>query len=149
MTQSAKGHDAHVLNQAGLETHGLREVLAAPVISQGFPVHPSLPLPSPLLGLKLSIPYFSLTSLSVPLIAAVIQAKGTVKWRIPGCVDLADKIVKQGTSLPAQWLGLHTFSVGSASWIPGQRTKIPHATWQGQKRKKKRIVKQKRFTQAD
>ena len=67
-----------MLNQAGLETHGPREVLTAPVTSRGVLVRPSLPLPLPLPGLKLPIPYFSLTSLSIPPLAAVMYAESEV-----------------------------------------------------------------------
>ena len=39
----------------------------------------------------------------------------------------------QGTSLAAQWLGLHASNAGGMDWILGQGTKIPHATWHGKK----------------
>ena len=38
-----------------------------------------------------------------------------------------------GTSLVVQWLRFHASTVGSTDSIPGWRTKIPHATWHGQK----------------
>ena len=41
------------------------------------------------------------------------------------------------TSLAVQWLGLHTSTEGDTGSIPGRGTKIPHATWCGQKTKKK------------
>ena len=34
-----------------------------------------------------------------------------------------------------QWLRLHTSNPRSVSSVPGQGTKIPHATWCGQKEK--------------
>ena len=39
------------------------------------------------------------------------------------------------TSLEGQWLRLHAPNVGGAGSIPGQGTKIPQATQQGQKKK--------------
>ena len=38
-----------------------------------------------------------------------------------------------GTSLAVQWLGICASNAGGASSIPGGGTKIPHATWCGQK----------------
>ena len=46
--------------------------------SRGVLVRPSLPLPSPLPGLKFPIPYFSLTSLSIPPLAAIMYAESEV-----------------------------------------------------------------------
>ena len=46
----------------------------------------------------------------------------------------------QGTSLVVQWLRLHTSNAEGMGLIPGQGTKIPHATWCSQKKKKKSIV---------
>ena len=43
-----------------------------------------------------------------------------------------EKVMK-GTSLVVQWLGIHASNAGGMDWIPGQGTKIPHATWHGQK----------------
>ena len=40
-------------------------------------------------------------------------------------------------SLVVQWLRLCVSTVEAMSLIPGQGTKIPHAAWQGQKKKKK------------
>ena len=40
-----------------------------------------------------------------------------------------------GTSLVVQWLGLHYSTAGGSCLIPGQGTKIPHATQHSQKRK--------------
>ena len=37
-----------------------------------------------------------------------------------------------GTSLAVQWLRLHTPNVGGTGSIPGQGTKVPHATQRGQ-----------------
>ena len=36
-----------------------------------------------------------------------------------------------------QWLGLHAFTAKDMDSISGQGTKIPQATWHGQKKKKK------------
>ena len=41
------------------------------------------------------------------------------------------------TSLAVQWLRLHASNPKDPSLLPGWGTKIPHAIWQGQKRKKK------------
>ena len=43
-----------------------------------------------------------------------------------------------GTSLAVQWLRLRTSTAGGAGLISGQGTKIPHAAWRGQKKKKKK-----------
>ena len=37
------------------------------------------------------------------------------------------------TSLPVQWLSLRAPNAGSMGSIPGAGTKIPHASWYGQK----------------
>ena len=42
-----------------------------------------------------------------------------------------------GTSLAVQGLGLRTSTAVGTGSIPGQGTKIPHAVWYGQKKKKK------------
>ena len=42
----------------------------------------------------------------------------------------------RGTSLVVQWLILHASTAGGTGWIPGWGTKIPQATWRGQKKKK-------------
>ena len=42
-----------------------------------------------------------------------------------------------GNSLAVQWLRLHTSSAGGAGLIPGQGTRIPHATRHSQKVRKK------------
>ena len=42
---------------------------------------------------------------------------------------------KKGTSLAVQWLILPASTAGSVGSTPGQRTKIPHATLCGQKKK--------------
>ena len=44
------------------------------------------------------------------------------------------------TSLGVQGLELHTSTVGGTGLIPGQGTKIPQASWSGQKKKKKYIL---------
>ena len=41
-----------------------------------------------------------------------------------------------GTSLEVQWLRLHASTAGDTGSIPGHGTKIPHAAWCGQKKKK-------------
>ena len=43
-----------------------------------------------------------------------------------------------GTSLAVQWLRLCTYNAGGAGSIPGRGTRIPHATWCSQKKKKKK-----------
>ena len=58
----------------------------------------------------------------------------------PRRVLLAPKITTQGTSLAVQWLGLHASTAGGVGSIPGQGTKIPHASQCGQKKKKKKYI---------
>ena len=48
-------------------------------------------------------------------------------------VKTSDRMGEAGNSLAVQWLGLCASTVGGAGSIPGQGTKIPHATWHGQK----------------
>ena len=43
-----------------------------------------------------------------------------------------------GNSLAVQWLGLHASTAGGTGSIPGQGTKIPHATWGMAKKEKKK-----------
>ena len=50
--------------------------------------------------------------------------------------NLVIKILFWGTSLAVQWLRLHTSSAGGVGSIPGRGTKVPNATWHGQKKKK-------------
>ena len=45
------------------------------------------------------------------------------------------KIGDPRTSLVAQWLRFCVSYVGTVDSIPGQGTKIPNATWHGQKKK--------------
>ena len=42
------------------------------------------------------------------------------------------------TSLVVQWLRLCASTAGGLGLIPGQGTKIPHATWHNQKKKNKK-----------
>ena len=42
----------------------------------------------------------------------------------------------KGTSLAVQWLRLRTSTTGGTGLIPGQGTKIPHAAWCSQKKRK-------------
>ena len=51
--------------------------------------------------------------------------------------DSAPEQQRMGTSLVVQWLRLCTFPVGGTGSITGWGTKIPHARWWGQKKKKK------------
>ena len=64
-----------------------------------------------------------------------IQFKNWVK-------DMSSWFIKQkkesGNSLVVQWLGLQALTARGMGSIPGQRTKIPHATWP--KKKKKKIL---------
>ena len=48
--------------------------------------------------------------------------------------DSTSKRVVFGTFLVAQWLRLRASKAGDAGLIPGQGTKIPHATWPKKKR---------------
>ena len=43
------------------------------------------------------------------------------------------------TSLVVYWLRLHTLKTGGVGLIPGQRTRIPHAIWPGQKNNNNKI----------
>ena len=43
-----------------------------------------------------------------------------------------------GTSLKVQWLRLNTSTARGIGSIPGQKAKITHATWCGQKKNKKK-----------
>ena len=43
-----------------------------------------------------------------------------------------------GASLVVQWLRLRTSTAGGTGSIPGQGTKIPHAVWHSQKKKKEK-----------
>ena len=45
-----------------------------------------------------------------------------------------------GTSLAVQWLRLQAPNARDTGLIPGWGTKILHATWFGQKKKKKRTL---------
>ena len=45
----------------------------------------------------------------------------------------------QETSLAVQWLSLHASTAGGMGSIPGGGTKIPDATWCGQKKKKRTL----------
>ena len=44
------------------------------------------------------------------------------------------KFKKLGTSLAVQWLGLCAFTAEGKGSIPGWGTKIPRASWRGQKK---------------
>ena len=48
-----------------------------------------------------------------------------------------------GTSLAVQWLRRHTPNAGGTGSIPGQGTKIPNASWCGQKKKKTTYLRNK------
>ena len=50
-----------------------------------------------------------------------------------------------GTSLEVQWLGLHASNAGGMGSIPGQGTKTLHAARHGQKYRKLKIFKFKKF----
>ena len=47
-------------------------------------------------------------------------------------------MINQGTSPATQWLRLHASAAVILGSIPGQGTMIQHATWRGQKVKKKK-----------
>ena len=53
------------------------------------------------------------------------------------CTSIRLNITSSPTSPEVQWLRLWAFTAGDTDLIPGWRTKIPHATWEGQKKKKK------------
>ena len=52
-------------------------------------------------------------------------------------------INQSGTSLRVQWLRLHTCTAGDMGSIPGWGTKIPYAEQSDQKKKKKKLKKDK------
>ena len=49
---------------------------------------------------------------------------------------ISKKIKSLGTSPAVQWLRLYTSIAGGMGSIPGWKTKIPHAVWSSQKKKK-------------
>ena len=53
----------------------------------------------------------------------------------PGVCYILLKYCCWGTSLAVQWLRLCASNAGGAGSIPGRGTKVPHATWCGQKNK--------------
>ena len=53
------------------------------------------------------------------------------------------KILIRGTCLVVQWLGLCASTSENMGLIPGWGTKIPHAPWHSQKKKKKEIMMKK------
>ena len=59
-----------------------------------------------------------------------VQIRAGAEDEVLGCI-------KVGTSLVAQWLGFHASTEGGPSLIPGRGTKIPHAEWCSQKKKRK------------
>ena len=52
-----------------------------------------------------------------------------------GCLSHL-QIYISGNSLVVWWLGLHNSTAVGTGLIHGQGTKIPHAVWHGQKKKK-------------
>ena len=53
------------------------------------------------------------------------------------CSYISNSKAKQGNSIAVQWLGLGAFTAVAPNSIPGQETKIPQASQQGQKEKEK------------
>lgn len=53
----------------------------------------------------------------------------------------------KGASLAAQWLGLCAATAEAMGSIPGQGTKIPRATWPGQKKNQKERIKRNNESQ--
>ena len=51
-------------------------------------------------------------------------------------ITLSEMSDRDGTSLVVQWLRLCSSTSGGLGSIPGEGTKISHATWHGQKKKK-------------
>ena len=49
---------------------------------------------------------------------------------------IANQIQPKGTSLAVQCLRICTSTAGGTGSIPGWGTKVPHAVWCGQKKKK-------------
>ena len=43
-------------------------------------------------------------------------------------------MILYGSSLAVQWLRLHTSTAEGTGSIPGQGTRIPHASWLGEKK---------------
>ena len=56
-----------------------------------------------------------------------------------------EKEVVSGNSLAVQWLGLCTFTAEGTGSIPGRGTKIPQATWHGQKQQQQRKKREVAF----
>ena len=52
---------------------------------------------------------------------------------------------RSGTSLAVQWLRLHAIPAEGMGSIPGGRTRSPHATWWGQKLKKRKEERRSNF----
>ena len=68
-------------------------------------------------------------------------------FNFPSILMLAIKIGKNfssGTSLVSQWLGLSTFTAMGPGSNPGQGTKISHAVWHSQKKKKIILIEKKK-----
>ena len=59
-----------------------------------------------------------------------------LSFRVNDCSGLCNE-ASAGTSLAVQWLRLHASTAEGMGSIPGQGTKIPHATWCRHKKKKK------------
>ena len=57
-----------------------------------------------------------------------------------------EQLAKRREAIRQKWKGLCASSAGCLGSIPGQGTKIPHAAWHGQKKKKRQ--KWKHFQQA-
>ena len=55
------------------------------------------------------------------------------------------KITQRGSSLAVQWLGLSASTAEGLGLIPGRGTKIPQATWWGQKKRERKKKKQLRL----
>ena len=58
-------------------------------------------------------------------------------YMMPNC---STKITASRNSPEVQWLGLDAFTAEDPDSTPGWGTKIPHATWHGQKKKKNRDI---------
>ena len=70
----------------------------------------------------------------------ILSSKYITRTRRLGKKEKYQKSLAIGTSLMVQWLRLQAANAGGMGLIPGQGTKIPHATGWGQKIKLKKKI---------
>ena len=79
--------------------------------------------------LFLSLPYFS-RGCQITLSGESAQCSQS-----PLSSTSVQNLSPLGSSLAAQWLGLHASTAGGTGWLPGQGTNIPHDARCGKKKK--------------